>query len=360
MTIKSNNDTTPYIPHPLVIFAGNSTTILAQKIAAYADAALGSADVAPHPNGECMVKLRENVRERDVFVVQSICHQSSGGVHGYTGVNDMLMELLVMGQTLSLASAWRLTAVIPYFGYARQDRKAAGRTPISARLVCDLLQTAGYKRVITMDLHADQIQGFFDPLQCKLDHLNAGQLITDYFKSLDLTNAVLLCPDLGNMKKVDRYKRALPKRVGIAVIDKRRDSDTGKVTSERIVGDTVEGKTVLMSDDIISTAGTMGNAIDLALKCGAKEFYICATHGEFVGTACERFHHTAVKQIAVTNTIPLLPTSAAAAEVLERGADHVLLEDLPIKILCVGEIFGEAIRRVHAGESVSELLGIFG
>ncbi len=337
-----NKEPCPAEPHPLLLFATNTSGRLAQEIAYYLEVELSAANIHPHPNGECMVRgISDNIRSRDVFVIGSVCRRWLPTAEGYTGVNDSLMELLVWGDALSRASARRVTAVIPYFGYARQDRKDASRTPISARLVADLLQEAGFGRVITMDLHSDQIQGFFHRSKCHLDHLNAGQLFTEHVTGLGLEDAVVLSPDVGNVKKADRYRRGLPSNIGLAVIDKRRDPKTGKVITERLTGDDVEGKSVLIFDDIISTAGTMRGAIDLAIKHKAKEFIIGATHGEFIGSALEKLDHPLIRQVCITDTIPLLP-----------GMD----ERMPLHVLSVKELFAEAILRVHRGESISELL----
>lgn len=329
--------------HPLFVFGGLDCTELTASICHYMDIKVGKARSSPFPNGECMLTLDDDVRGGDVFVVLSVCRQHKADERGYTGINDCLMELLVFGDTLRRASAHRITAVIPHFGYARQDRKAAGRTPITARLVADLIVHAGFNRVLTMDLHADQIQGFF-PREVPLDHLNAGQLFADYFASLKLQNAVVLSPDVGNLKKADKYRRGFPEEVGIAVIDKLRDPKTGKVLARRIIGD-VKGKTVIMLDDIISTAGTVEEAIELALKNGAKEFYLAATHGEFVGPAVDRLKHPAVKEVAITDTIPVLSR---------------MRNDLPLRVLPIAELFGEAMRRIHQNQSISKLLGIYG
>lgn len=341
--MKHRAEPSPSNPHPLLVFAGSGSQELASKIAKFTGSELGDAITDPHPNGECMVRVDENVRSRDVFVVQSLCRRDDCAPP-FNGINDNLMELLIWGDTLSLASARRVTAVIPYFGYSRQDRKARSRTPITARLICDVLQTAGFDRVLTVDLHSDQIQGFFDRKTCILDHLNAGELFTNYFNGLSLKNAVVLSPDIGNVKKADKYRRGMSANIGMAVIDKRRDQHTGQITAERITGDSVTGKQVILLDDIISTAGTMRQAIDLAIEQGAAEFYIAATHGEFIGKALDRLNHPAIKEICVTDTIPF-PCPKI---------------DLPIKIVSVAELFGEAILRIHRGESISELLGIFG
>lgn len=329
--------------HSMIVFGGMDCEDLTNDICSYLTIERGESKTVPFPNGESMVRLISDVRGRDVFVVLSVCRQHKADERGYTGINDCLMELLVFGDTLRRASAHRITAVIPHFGYARQDRKAAGRTPITARLAADLIVQAGFNRVLTMDLHADQIQGFF-PREVPLDHLNSGQLIADYFDGLKLENAVVLSPDVGNLKKADKYRRGFTDDVGIAVIDKVRDSKTGKILSRRIIGD-VEGKTLIMLDDIISTAGTMRGAIDLALENGAKEFYLAATHGEFVGKAIERLKHPAIKEIAITDTIPILSR---------------MRSELPLKVLPIAELFGEAILRIHQFESISELLGIYG
>lgn len=335
---------TPSNPHPMIVFSGNVSHELAKRIAQYADCPMGDAKTKPFANGECMVQISNNVRSRDVFVVQSLCRLwSTTADNPYTGINDALMELLVWGDTLSRASTYRTTAVIPSFAYARQDRKAASRTPVTARLVCDMIQTAGFDRVLTMDLHSDQIQGFFDRKRCQMDHLSAGPLFARHFEGVK--NAVVLSPDVGNLKKADKYRKGLPDGVGIAVIDKRRCPVTGRVTSERITGDSIENKTVIILDDILSTAGTIRSAIDLADAHGAKEFRIGVTHGEFVGPAIERLSHKKIVEIAVTDTIPLLDEIA---------------RKLPIKILSTSDLFGEAIRRIHLGESISELLGDYG
>lgn len=346
MTDTSVNDDNV---HQLLVFGGLDCKDLTDGICHYLDESLqpglrGESKTEPFPNGESMVRLKSDVRGRDVFVVLSLCRQHNADERGYTGINDCLMELLVFGDTLRRASANRITAVMPHFGYARQDRKAAGRTPITARLVADLIVQAGFNRVLTMDLHADQIQGFF-PREVPLDHLNAGQLFAEYFDSLQLENAVVLSPDAGNLKKAEKYRRGFSADVGLAVVDKQRDPKTGKVMANRITGDDVQGKTIIMLDDIISTAGTMREAIDLALEHGAKEFYLACTHGEFVGKAIERLNHPAIKEIAITDTIPILSR---------------MRHDLPLIILPISNLFGEAIRRIHEYESISELLGIYG
>jgi ribose-phosphate pyrophosphokinase len=325
----------------LSIFAGSGSQTLATNIAKYLDTSLGNANLTPHRNGECMVTINDNVRGRDVFVVQSVCRRwlPSNG-NPYTGVNDSLVELFVWVDALARSSAWRITAVIPTFGYARQDRKATGRTPISAKMVATCLEELGCNRVLTLDLHADQIQGFFS-YKTKLDSLNTGEIVCQHFNELGLENAVVLSPDVGNLKKADKYRQGMPAHVELAVIDKRRRPD-GTVESVRLIGD-VKDRSVIMLDDIISTAGTMCNAMTIAMEHGAKDFYICATHGEFVGDAIASLNTYPIKSICITDAIPGVPE----------------MDTLPIKILSVAELFGEAILRIHKDESISELLGKF-
>ena len=352
MVDNSINDGNVY---PLLVFGGSCCQELTEDICRYMDIEPGKADVRPFPNGETMVRIDKSadVRGRDVFVIVSVCRQSNPNERGYTGINDCLMELLVFGDALRRASAQRITAVIPYFGYARQDRKAAGRTPITARLVADTIALAGYSRVLTLDLHADQIQGFFDR-DLPLDHLNAGKLFADHFNLVARAEGwdqdqgepqvVLLAPDLGNIKKADKYRRGFKFRVGSAFIDKTRNPETGEAEGRRVAGDSVEGKTIIMLDDIVSTAGTMSEAIRLTANEGAKEFYIGASHGELVGPAIERLTHPLIKQICITDSIPILSR----------------MKELPLQVLPVAELFGDALVRIHRYESISELLGIYG
>lgn len=343
-------------PHPLVVFGGSASYDLSHKIAKSLGIELGRADFTPHPNGESMVRIETDVRQRDVFIVQSICRQRLPTKEMLsTGVNDSLMELFLWIDALARSSAYRITAVIPYYGYARQDRKAAGRTPISAKVVATILEEIGCDRVLTLDLHAEQIQGFFTH-RTKLDHLNAGALLTGHLRKLmtstndlspcliDPYNAVVLSPDVGNLKKADKYRKGLPEEIDIAVIDKRRDKN-GRVRGVSLIGD-VKDKTVLMFDDIISTAGTAETAIRIARDHGAKEFYLVATHGEFVGRAIERLSNIhEIQQVVVTDSIPPVP------EMITR---------LPLRMLSVAELFAEAIDRIHNSRSISEMLGDFG
>jgi len=317
---------------PPVIFAGTGSKYLALDICNYLDLPMGKVDTTPFPNGECQIIINDDVRQRDVFVVLSLSRPN---------VNDKCMELLLWGDALRRASVARITAVVPYFAYARQDRKSVGRTPISARLLCDLIQVAGFDRVITMDLHASQIQGFFAN-RVLLDHLDASSLFSKCIKDLvdnGLTNAVVLSPDIGNMKKIDKYRRYFPPEIGMAVIDKRRYSD-GRVEPVGIIGD-IDGKNIILCDDIISTAGTMRKAIDYSIDRGAASvegqgFIAIATHGEFVGKAWTNLSHPKIKEIYVTDTISPINDKA--------------------KLMKTGKLFAMAINRVHTGRSISALL----
>lgn len=308
----------------LKIFGGQSNPTLAQRIADYLGIPLGRARVERFPDSEIVVKLADDVRGRDVFIIQSTC----------TPVNDHLMELLVFIDCLKRASASRITAVLPYFGYARQDRKDEGRVPITAKLVANLITTAGANRVLTIDLHAAQIQGFFD---IPVDHLMAEPVLSSYFKNLHLQDIVLVSPDVGNAKRARPYAE----RLGgdLAIIDKRRVSGTEAVAGN-IIG-SVEGRTVLMIDDMVATAGTLCNAAALVKKHGAKQVYVGATHPVLCGPALDRIQRSPIDQIVVTDTIPL-------SDVIRKTLRN-------IEVLTVADLLGEAIRRIHRNESVSSL-----
>lgn len=341
---------TPAEPHPLVLLSTSWGWDLSQEISRYVDVPLGKVEDEPFPDGESFVQILDDVRGRDVFIVCPIGRRWEASQNrAYTGINDNLMELMVFCDAAARASAWRITAVIPYFGYARQDRKSASRTPITARVVANMLEGVGINRVLTMDLHAEQIQGFFSP-KCLLDHLNAGKLFADYVTAMHLKNAVVLSPDVGNLKKVDKYRQGMPDHFDVAVIDKRR-ANGKKVESRRLIGD-VQGKRVLMMDDMISTAGTMCSGIDFALDHGAKSFIIAATHGIFAPPAWPNFaeRRSVIERIVVTNS---LPPARAMNEITETYG-------IPLEYLSIGELFGEAIIRIHQNESISELLGPYG
>jgi ribose-phosphate pyrophosphokinase len=310
----------------LKIFAGRASTALAEKICRYLDLPMGQGHTDMFPDGELIVKVEEDVRGRDCFVVQSTYHP----------VNANLMELLIYIDCLRRASAARITAVIPYFGYARQDRKDAGRVPITAKLVANLIATAGADRVLALDLHAEQIQGFFD---IPVDHLHAAPVLVKYLEGIreQLGDVVLVSPDVGNVKIANQYANWLGGE--LAIIDKKRQSGTD-VKSTHIIG-SVEGKTVIMVDDMISTAGTMCEAAKLVMKFGARDVVAAATHPVLVGLAMERLSESPISRVVVTDTIP---TGQRCAPIEQKIVE-----------LTVAELLGEALHRIHHNMSVSSL-----
>jgi ribose-phosphate pyrophosphokinase len=306
------------------LFTGRANPQLAQKICDYLELPLGRGRTELFPDGEVIVKVEEDVRGRDCFIIQPTCHP----------VNAHLMELFIWIDTLKRASAGRVTAVMPYFGYARQDRKDEGRTPITAKLVANLLERAGADRVVSIDLHAAQVQGFFD---IPVDHLSATPVIGKWLKTLKLTNRVFVSPDVGNVKRAQRYANAMGG--DICIIDKRRKSGRDTV-AVRIIGD-VEGKNVLMVDDMITTAGTMVEAVRILRENGAGEIYLSATHAVFAPPAMERLSACQFTKIAVTDTLPL---GNRADAIKDR-----------LVVLGIAELLGEAIHRIHHNASVSAL-----
>jgi ribose-phosphate pyrophosphokinase len=308
----------------LKVFTGRANPQLAQKICDYLQIPLGKGDTELFPDGELIVKVDEDVRGRDCFIVQPTSHP----------VNAHLMELFIWIDTLKRASAQRVTAVIPYFGYARQDRKDEGRTPITAKLVANLLERAGADRVVSVDLHAAQVQGFFD---IPVDHLNAGPVFKKWFLSLGLENMVFVSPDVGNVKRAQVYANMLGGE--ICIIDKRRKSGS-EIDVAHIIGD-VAGKTVLMTDDMITTGGTVAGACKILLAHGAKEIYISATHAIFAPPAMKRLAEAKFTKLAVTDTLPI---GSRADTIKDR-----------VVVLSVATLLGEAIHRIHHNESVSAL-----
>jgi ribose-phosphate pyrophosphokinase len=308
----------------LKVFAGRGNPQLAQKVVHYLDIPLGRGRTELFPDGELIVRVEEDVRGRDCYVVQPTSHP----------VNAHLMELMIWIDTLRRASAARVTAVIPYFGYARQDRKDEGRTPITAKLVANLLERAGADRVVAVDLHAAQVQGFFD---IPVDHLNAGPVIVKWFRSLKVNNCVFVSPDVGNVKRAQTYANMLGGE--ICIIDKRRRSGS-QADAVHIIGD-VEGKNIIMVDDMITTAGTVVSAVKMLRDHGAKDIYMSATHAVLAPPAMDRLKDCAFTRLAVTDTIPLGNRAEAIADRIE--------------ILSVAELLGEAIHRIHHNASVSEL-----
>jgi ribose-phosphate pyrophosphokinase len=310
----------------LKIFAGRGSTELARRVCAHLDLPLGAARSEVFPDGEVIVKLDEDVRGRDCYVILSTC----------APVNDNLMELLVYIDCLRRASADRVTVVIPYFGYARQDRKDEGRVPITAKLVANLITEAGATRVLSIDLHAAQIQGFFD---IPVDHLSATPVFYDYFMSIrkELGELCLVSPDVGNVKVSESFANLLGGE--LAIIHKRRVSGTD-VKTGTLIG-SVKGKTVLMFDDMITTAGTVVEASKVVLEHGAAKVIVAATHPVLVGLAMERLAGSAISRVVCTNTIPSGPR---IDPIKERFVQ-----------LCVAPLLGDAIHRIHHNQSVSAL-----
>ena len=308
------------------VFAGRSGQELARRICEVLDIPLGQGRTLTFPDGELLVRLDEDVRGRDCFIVQPTCHP----------VNNNLMELLIFIDCLRRASANRITAVIPYFGYARQDRKDTGRTPITAKLVANLITKAGADRALTMDLHAAQIQGFFD---IPVDHLSAAPVMIKYFNSIrdELGEIALVSPDVGNVKVANMYANLLGGE--LAIIDKRRSSGT-RVKAVNLVGE-VADRTVLMFDDMISTAGTVCEASRIVMKHGARNVITAATHAVLSGLAGERLAESPINKVVLTNTIPF-----------DTRVDPI--KDKVVQ-LCVGELLANAIHRIHHNQSVSAL-----
>ena len=299
---------------------------LAEEIAQYLGTTVGPMVIKNFADGEVYVQVQEGIRGDDVFIVQPVCNP----------VNENLMELLIIIDAFKRASAKSITAVIPYYGYARQDRKTSGREAITAKLVADLLTTAGADRVLAMDLHTGQIQGFFNIL---VDHIYATSVIVDYVKRLNIPkdDLVIVSPDMGGVTRSRYFAKQM--NCPMAIIDKRRNRHN-EAEAVNVIGD-IKGKTCLMYDDIIDTAGTICGAAQLLMNEGAKEVYVCATHPVFSGPAIERLEKAPIKEVVVTNTIPLNKNF------------------LPEKItqLSVAPLLGEAISRIHDGESVSSLFG---
>jgi ribose-phosphate pyrophosphokinase len=308
----------------LKVFTGRANPQLAQKICDYLQIPLGRGRTELFPDGELMVKVDEDVRGRDCYIVQPTSHP----------VNAHLMELYIWIDCLRRASAARITAVIPYFGYARQDRKDEGRTPITARLVANLLEKAGARRVVAVDLHAAQVQGFFD---IPMDHLSATPVFSKWFTSMNLRDTVFVSPDVGNVKRAQVYANRLGGE--ICIIDKRRKSGS-ETEAVHIIGD-VNGRNVLMVDDMITTAGTMTEAVKILRQNGARDIYLSATHAVFAPPAMQRLGQCPFTKLAVTDTIPL-----------DNRADSI--KDRLV-VLSVAELLGEAIHRIHHNASVSAL-----
>lgn len=309
----------------LTLVSGNANPELSQKIADYLGVPLGNVSLGTFPDGEISCKINEDVRGRDVFLIQPTC----------APVNNNLMELLILIDVCRRASAERVTAVLPYFGYARQDRKDEGRVPITAKLVANLITRAGADRVLAMDLHAAQIQGFFD---VPVDHLYAAPVLNQHFLGLnfDPNDLVIVSPDEGSIKRAIGHAQ----RIGgkIAIIDKQRIS-AEKVKQEHIIGGPVDGKVAIMFDDMISTAGSIRGAADVLYHQGAREVHVAATHAVFCGPAVQRLSDANLTSLVCTDSIPLTKEQTPPRT----------------KVLSVAKLLGEAISRIHCNESISKL-----
>jgi ribose-phosphate pyrophosphokinase len=305
------------------IFAGNSNPELAEKICDFLEMPIGGAQLSTFSDGEIQIEIKDNVRMKDVFIIQSTCDP----------VNKNLMELLLMIDALKRASASCITAVIPYYGYARQDKKVAPRVPISAKLVADMITLAGATRIITMDLHAGQIQGFFN---VPVDNLYAAPVLLEYMRQHFLNDIVIVSPDAGGVERARAFAKRL--QADLAIVDKRR-SAPNEAKAMAVIGD-VEGKTAIILDDMTDTAGTLTEAAGVLMEQGAKEVHACCAHPVLSGPALERIENSALQSLVVTDTIPLKPQAARSDK---------------IKVLSISRLVGEAIIRSYRGDSVTSL-----
>ncbi|MCK4839984.1 MAG: ribose-phosphate pyrophosphokinase, partial [Desulfobulbaceae bacterium] len=301
------------------LFAGNANRPLAEEICKNLNLPLSQAEVRTFSDGEIFVEIGENVRGADVYVIQPTC----------TPVNDNLMELVIMVDALRRASARRITAVVPYYGYARQDRKVAPRVPITAKVVAEMMMAVGVRRVLAMDLHAGQIQGFFN---IPVDHLYAAPVLMKYLQEEIRDDIIMVSPDAGGVERTRAYAKRLD--VDLAIIDKRRER-ANVAQALNVIGD-VSGKRAILLDDMVDTAGTLCAAADILIKAGAKEVYACCSHGVLSGPAIERIENSQIKKLVITNSIPL---SGAAASCQK------------IEVLSVGGLLAEAIDRIHSEDS---------
>ncbi|HID75436.1 MAG TPA: ribose-phosphate pyrophosphokinase [Planctomycetaceae bacterium] len=306
------------------VFTGRANPALAEKVCQYLGLPLGRINLGNFPDGEISCKIEQDVRGRDIFIIQPTCPP----------VNENLMELLIMIDSFRRASAWRITAVIPYFGYARQDRKDEGRVPITAKLVANMIAGAGANRVLAMDLHAAQIQGFFD---IPVDHLYAAPVIDAHFKRMDFRedDLVVVSPDEGSIKRALSHVANLGGR--LAIVDKRRSGDETKQAN--LIGGPIEGKVALIFDDMISTGGSICGAAEVVKRFGARKVYLGATHGVLCCQAIERIKAAPVDGLVICDTIPVTP---------QRELENMV-------VLTVAPLLGEAIKRIHQNESVSVL-----
>lgn len=305
------------------VFAGNANLELAEDICSYLKLPLSKAEVRRFSDGEIFVEIGENVRGRDVFVIQPTCPP----------VNDHLMELVIMVDALRRASARRITAVLPYYGYARQDRKVAPRVPITAKVVAEMMMAVGVRRVLTMDLHAGQIQGFFN---IPVDNLFAAPVLLKYISKELQNDIVMVSPDAGGVERTRAFAKRLD--AGLAIIDKRR-ARANEAQAMNVIGD-VSGKTAILLDDMVDTAGTLCSGADMLMDAGAKEVHACCSHGVLSGPAIERIEKSKIKHLVITNSIPLQGEAKKCKK---------------IKVLSVSELLGESINRIHSEDSVSSL-----
>ncbi len=310
------------MPNIMKVFTGNANPEIAQEICNYLDMPLSSAEVRKFSDGEISVEIGENVRGTDVFVIQPTC----------TPVNDHLMELLIMVDALRRASARRITAVLPYYGYARQDRKVRPRVPITAKAVAEMLMAVGTRRVLCMDLHAGQIQGFFN---IPVDHLYSSPIMLKHIRR-NFEDVVMVSPDAGGVERTRAFAKRL--NADLAIIDKRRDR-ANECEAMNVIGD-VSGKTAVLLDDMVDTAGTLCGAAAKLKENGAKEVHACCSHAVLSGPAVERINDSQIKSLVVTNSIPLTDKADRCDK---------------ITVLSVGELLGEAISRIHSEDSVSYL-----
>ena len=309
--------------HMLKVFSGNANQALGREICGCLGVSLGQIHVDRFPDGEVRLQILENVRGADIFVIQPTCRP----------VNENLMELLIMLDAFRRAAADRITAVMPYYGYARQDRKDRPRVPISAKLVADLLTSAGADRILALDLHAGQIQGYFD---IPVDHLFATPVTVEYFRKLKLKNLVVVSPDPGGVERARAFAKRM--RAPLAIIDKRRE-DAHVVEVMNVIGD-VAGKTCLIVDDLIDTGGTIVRGVRALLDKGAEKVYACCTHGVFAEDAIAKVCESPLEQMVATNSIPLSPEAEGCAK---------------IKVLSVAKLLASAVRSIHEETSVSQL-----
>jgi ribose-phosphate pyrophosphokinase len=307
----------------MAIFTGNSNPVLAKKICEYLSLPLGAAEVKTFSDGEIQIEITENVRLKDVFVLQSTC----------SPVNDNLVELLLMIDAFKRSSARRITVVIPYFGYARQDKKVAPRVPISAKLVADMITLAGANRVITMDLHAGQVQGFFN---IPVDNLFAAPVLIDYIRNNFRDELVIVSPDAGGVERARAFAKRL--NVDLAIIDKRRDAPN-QAKAMAVIGD-VTDKVAVILDDMTDTAGTLTEGAEAIMHAGAREIHACCAHAVLSGPGIDRISNSVLKSLVVTDTIPLKENAAACDK---------------IKVLTISQLVGEAIIRSFRGDSVTSL-----